>query len=776
MNTSKKVILFLLLTTILSPCAWGEQEITVAYYDNPPKIYRNNSGEPAGLFYDILEKVATREGWKLRFVFGSWEECLEGVSSGRIDLVPDIGYSEKRTKEFQFSHETIFVNWGGLFFKKESPVKALQELKDRKIAVVSGCIHTEGAKGIKALLAEKKINAKLVTVDSYLKALQITADGITDVAAVNQLVGTQYKDRLGLHSSSTVFNPIELKFATSLTNPRATEILAAIDTEIRLLKQTTANGSGNSFQEIITEHLNSWIPPFPQESTILFTDEEKQFIASHPKLLVAVDPQLAPIEFIENNGEFKGISVDLLKLLSEKTGLQFSPVHTRSWNESMQLLETKEVDLFSFITPTPNRRRSLYFTKAYQQFPAVIFARSDQHYIANISQLRKKRICTIRGYATTELLKKEGVLQNSIPVDNIEEALLTLARGDADVYIGFILPTTYAMKKLGISNIKIIGETPMNTEFSMGVRKDLKPLLSILNKSLLSITDEEWNSMYQKWNTVTIERGYDYRVLWRVIAFSSTIMLLFVLWVLSLRREIKRRKRVEEELKEQTDFKNSLVQMIVHDMRSPLQVITSYIDLLKMGDDKRSDTHAPNIAAISHTTHSLMKLVNDIIDTQKIEEVGLVLSKEEVDLAHILEETFTKMSVLRQDVKCSLLIPDSLRKAHCDRSVIARVVQNLLGNSLKYTESLVALSVVEEQSALRVEVIDDGPGIPEEFHAHIFEKFGRVHNQKQSSYSTGLGLTFCKLAIEEHGGSIGIESNSGQGSCFWFTLPTGIHN
>lgn len=772
MNTSRLLIMLLLLTYIPAMA----RTLTVAYYDNPPKIYKDDAGKPAGLFYDILKKVADEEKWNLKYVYGTWENCLESVSSGRIDLIPDIGYSPERATYFTFSEETIFINWGGLFYREGQEIQKISELEHKKIAVVKGCIHTEGSKGIKAILAEKEIDAELIEVDSYREALKIVAQGFADVAAVNQLIGERYKKGFKLVSSSAVYNPIELRFAMAKSHHDDAQVLATIDRQIRQMKTTTVSGAGTSFQEIVTQHLNSWKPEHPRASALYFTPEEKYFISEHPELRVAVDPQLAPIEFVDEKGVLKGISSDLLRLLSTKTGILFTPVQTANWHESMQLLHTNEIDLFSFITPTLSRKQKLSFTTPYQRFPAMIFARSDQHYMANISQLRKKKICVIRGYAMTELLSKEGYLENSVTVENIEEALLALARGDADVYIGFILPTTYAMKKLGLSNIKIVGETPIQTEFSMAVRKDLKPLHSILNKSLASISDEEWNNMYHKWNSVTFEQGIDYRLLWQVVGFSTVILLLFVLWILSLRREIQRRKKVEEELKEQTSFKNSLIQMIVHDMRSPLQVITSFIDILRIEEENIAIENLPDITAISKTTHSLIGLVNDVIDTQKMEEIGLALSKEEVDLGTILEETFTKMSVLRQDVKCSLLLPASLQKAHCDSFIIGRVIQNLLGNSLKYTESLVALSVIEEERSFRIEIVDDGPGIPEEYHDHVFEKFGRVYCQKQKDYSTGLGLTFCKLAVEEHGGSIGVVSKSGQGSCFWFTIPMSVNN
>ena len=110
-----------------------------------------------------------------------------------------------------------------------------------------------------------------------------------------------------------------------------------------------------------------------------------------------------------------------------------------------------------------------------------------------------------------------------------------------------------------------------------------------------------------------------------------------------------------------------------------------------------------------------------------------------------------------------------------DAGLLARIIQNLLGNALKFTPDGGSISVGLEagQGCVRVYVRDSGPGIPHESLGRIFEKFGQVSpRQNQQQYSTGLGLTFCKLAVEAHGGSIGVDSEVGKGSTFWFTIPT----
>lgn len=773
MNTSKACFFFVIIMFLfLAFPTWGAKDtIRVGIYDNPPKIYLDKNRKPAGLFPDLLKEIQDKENWEIHYVEGTWKECLERLSRDEIDILPDIAFSTEREKQFRFSKEDIFINWGGLFYKKEANINSLSELQGKKIAVMKGCIHTEGENGIKAILKQKNLEATIIEVDSYLEALKTVRDGKADVAAVNQLLGQRHKKEFDLITSSTVFNPIELKFASSQTNAKSIDLLKSIDFHIKAMKSDSSYLYNNSFQNIATKHLNSWAPHKKSyKPTLNFSQLEMKFIKETPQIMVAIDPNLPPIEFIGKNGDAKGITSDLLKLISKRSGLNFTYVESKSWSDNLQQINNGNVDLIPFIIPTNERAKHLRFTKPYQRFPALIFARSDHHYLANLNQLKNKKVCVIKGYAMMQILREHDLLGTVIEVKNIEEALLALESGEADIYIGFILPTTHAMQKLGLTNLKVIGETPIDAEFSMAVRKELRLLQSILNKSLASINEEEWNQMYQKWNTVTINHGFDYKTMWRIVLVSLLIISIFILWNRSLAKEIARRKEVEAKLKEQTTYKNSLVQMVVHDMRSPLQIITSYIDILRMENDPSKFNFDDTIDAISRNTHTLIQLVSDVIDTQKMEEMGMNLLKEDINIFPVIEETFTKMSILRKDVKCSLLLPELPQLAHCDISIITRVIQNLLSNSLKYTNSHVALSVIDEEQKLRIEVLDDGPGIPPEYHEKVFEKFGQVHSQKKE-HSTGLGLTFCKMAVEEHGGEIGVISKSGKGSCFWFTLP-----
>ena len=230
-------------------------------------------------------------------------------------------------------------------------------------------------------------------------------------------------------------------------------------------------------------------------------------------------------------------------------------------------------------------------------------------------------------------------------------------------------------------------------------------------------------------------------------------------------------------LKELEKLRDDLTHMLVHDLRSPLMGITGGLELVKMKLEKRLPAAwkivERTIDNASLGARMLVDMISDMLDVNRLEASQMPLNKEKSSVKSTVESGIEMLGGLLADVDVEVKSEDEL-KTSLDPDVIKRVVANLVGNAAKYTPTgkKIEVSVTCAHEAVHVAVQDQGPGIPEEHCDRIFDKFGQVKaKEDKCKYSTGLGLTFCKLAVEAHGGKIGVKSKRGEGSTFWFSLP-----
>ena len=229
----------------------------------------------------------------------------------------------------------------------------------------------------------------------------------------------------------------------------------------------------------------------------------------------------------------------------------------------------------------------------------------------------------------------------------------------------------------------------------------------------------------------------------------------------------RRLKRLEE-------TRDNLTHMLVHDLRSPLGTVRMAIELLRLPDfnpgPKRKDIL--DDAYLACTT--LIEMVTQLLDINRLETDQMPLRKTDCDLVAVARKALESVAPLVGDRRVALDGPAAL-VAKCDESVLQRILGNLLGNALKFTPAggEIKIAVTRGADEARLVVSDSGPGIPQEFHQKIFEKYFQIEDDRRSR-GTGLGLTFCKLAVEAHGGRIGVDDTPGPGCSFWFTLPLDI--
>ena len=230
-----------------------------------------------------------------------------------------------------------------------------------------------------------------------------------------------------------------------------------------------------------------------------------------------------------------------------------------------------------------------------------------------------------------------------------------------------------------------------------------------------------------------------------------------------------------EQLQKLEELQNNLTHMVVHDMRSPLLGITGFLDILeKAAGTKLNQEELEYLSHAQNCSVVLIGMVNTLLDVCRLEQGEMPLKVTEADLEILTQKAFASLGSLTR--KVTLVFPKQARpvKVNCDANLVTRIIANLVGNAIKFTPEgrTITVSIAGNEEGTQFRVTDTGRGIPREYHEKIFEKFGQVEAREQGKvYSTGLGLTFCKLAVEAHGGKIGVDSEMDKGSTFWFTLP-----
>lgn len=234
-------------------------------------------------------------------------------------------------------------------------------------------------------------------------------------------------------------------------------------------------------------------------------------------------------------------------------------------------------------------------------------------------------------------------------------------------------------------------------------------------------------------------------------------------------------EELEESLKKlrQVELsRDNLTQMIVHDMKTPLQIVLGNLEMTEADIKQGKETNKQGVQHALNQTRRLVGMVNSILEVSRLESGAIELNTSPLDLRTVLEKSAEEIQGISPDLHISLDLPETVIQVSGDSGILHRVVTNLLSNAVHHGQGKAIRAGIERKDGfVRLSVADSGPGISPEHRDKIFDKFARFKADESSPKSTGLGLTFCKLAVEAHEGQIGVESTAGTGCTFWFHLP-----
>lgn len=246
------------------------------------------------------------------------------------------------------------------------------------------------------------------------------------------------------------------------------------------------------------------------------------------------------------------------------------------------------------------------------------------------------------------------------------------------------------------------------------------------------------------------------------------------------RRQRHELERLNATLRQLEHDKDQLTQMVIHDLKNPLSALVGFLEMLWM--DNLTDDQRSLVESGLRSGKNLSGLIGDLLDIGRLEEGRLELDRSVFAAHDLINDCADELRAwLTQEEKTILIdAPTNLPLIHADLRLIRRVILNLLSNAIKHTTASTRITLRayceradSSNEYVIIEVEDNGPGIPADHLDHIFEKFTRFgDNNLTRQQSTGLGLTFCRLAIEAHGTAISVSSTPSVGTTFRVALPT----
>lgn len=215
--------------------------IKVGVYENEPKIFTDKSGNVSGFWKDLIDYIASKENWKIEYIYGTWGQCLRRLEKNEIDILPDVAYSEERAKRYNFSNETVLVSWSRVYTRDRTNIQSILDLEGKKIAVLRNSINVEGPEGIKKLVRNFDIHCSFIEVDSYIKVFELVKSKKADAGITNKDFGNKHEKEFGLVKTPIIFQPARLYFAFSKRSNLAPYLIKRIDYHMKELKENRAS-------------------------------------------------------------------------------------------------------------------------------------------------------------------------------------------------------------------------------------------------------------------------------------------------------------------------------------------------------------------------------------------------------------------------------------------------------------------------------------------------------------------------------------------------------
>ena len=526
--------------------------------------------------------------------------------------------------------------------------------------------------------------------------------------------------------------------------------------------------------------------PCSAADSISLTDEEAAWLSAHPVIRFAIDPDNAPIEWVNRKDQERGMSFDLLELVEQQLGIDFERIESESWSESIRLLQNKEVDILPAFRRAEDWQKEFLFSSPWFSLPGVIL--SEQKF-QTFEELEGKKVAVVEGYIWDDLVTEKDNRFIILRSSDSHRCIDLVVQGGVDAMVGDMASVTWILNRSGATHLRIRPVDGYSLDLSVAIRSDWQLFQTILNKALDNISRSEFDKIEENWIQL-IEPSLWKNPYFQIISLFIVIIILGILttimfWNRSLQREVERKTSALEDAAmklihaEKMESIGLLAAGIAHEVKNPLAVIQMGIDHV-IHEKECSQVTRMALQDMEHAVRKADGTIRKLLDYSRGTPPDMKAADINPHISTVIDLISHECHLHQIQVKADL--SDDLPWIVIDTDQIQQLFMNIMLNAVQSMEdegggTLSVISKVKKLNSTElqrdssgtlssgdrvvwVEIKDTGHGIDDKNISKLFDPF---YTTRALGKGTGLGLTVSLNIIRNHHASIDIRNHDAGG-------------